>query len=113
MHVWMGENLLDLDSPVVLCEGPLDFCSIWQIYENVACSFTSGISKSKLLRISDADSLITLYDHGKGGDAARSAIKQFMPKYPRVDIIPTKEEDDASNMPQQSLINYLREAGLS
>lgn len=107
MHCWMGENLVNLDEPVVLCEGPFDFARIYQHYENVLASFTSGLSMTKIKRISDADSIITFYDHGKGGDAARLSIRKYLPGYPIVDLIPTEKEGDAGAMSPERIESLL------
>jgi len=109
MHCWMGENTVNLDEPVVLCEGPIDFARIYQHYENVLASFTSGLSMTKVKRISDADSIVTFYDHGKGGDAARESIRKFLPGYPIVDLIPTKSEGDAGAMSPERIEALLKD----
>lgn len=106
-HVWMGENRLNLDLPVVLCEGPFDLARIYASYKNVAASFTSGLSVEKLKRLSDASEIITFYDHGKGGDAAREKIKDVLKGRVIHDIIPTAAEEDAGAMPDQSIRGYL------
>lgn len=109
MHCWMGENTINLDEPVVLCEGPFDYARIYQHYENVLASFTSGLSMTKIKRVSDADSIITFYDHGKGGDAARASIKKYLPGYPIVDLIPTAKEGDAGAMTPERIEALLKE----
>lgn len=109
MHCWMGENMVSFDNPVVLCEGPFDFARIYQHYENVLASFTSGLSMTKVKRISDADSIITFYDHGKGGDAAREAIRKYLPRHPIVNLIPTKSEGDAGNMSPERIEQLLED----
>lgn len=111
-HVWMGEHTSNLDETIVLCEGPVDFTAIYQVYPNVAASFTSGLSRTKVRRIADADSIVTFYDHGNGGDAARAAITQHLPGYPIVHITPTAEEGDAGAMSSERIRFYLQEAQL-
>lgn len=108
-NIWMGEHSLDLDAPVVLCEGPFDYAKIWQVYPNVAASFTSGLSKAKVLRMGDADDIISFYDFGKGGDAARKYLHKYLPapQYNIVDVIPTQEEDDAGSMDESAIMEYL------
>lgn len=113
MHCWMGENQVNLDEPVVLVEGPFDFARVYQHYENVLASFTSGLSMTKVKRISDADSIITFYDHGKGGDAARLSIRKYLPGYPIVDLIPTQKEGDAGASSPERIREQLLSAGLS
>ena len=104
---WMGENTANLDQPMVLCEGPIDFARIAQHYQNVAASFTSGLSVDKIKRLVDCDTFITFYDHGKGGDAAREKLKKTLPKASFVDIIPTEEEGDAGALKDAKLREYL------
>lgn len=108
-HIWMGEHRVNMDEPIVLCEGPMDYGRIFQVYENVAASFTSGLSRTKVKRIGDADTIITFYDFGKGGDAARESIRKYLPNNYIVDIIPTKAEDDPGSMKLETIANYLSE----
>ena len=97
-HVWLGESWMDFDEPLVLCEGPFDVARILEVYPNVIASFTSGLSVAKIKRLKDASEIITFYDYGKGGDAARAKIKKEMKGRMIVNLIPTKEEDDAGSM---------------
>lgn len=108
-HVWMNEDKIDFDKPVVLVEGPMDLLRVAHHYKNCAASFTSGLSVEKLKRIGDAqDGIITFYDYGAGGNAARAKIKKTMSKYPVQHIIPTEEQDDAGNCTDGELIGYLQ-----
>lgn len=109
MHIWMNENNLDLDDQVVTCEGPFDLCKIFQAYPNVAASFTSGLSMTKMKRLGDADSIITFYDHGQGGDAARESHRKYLKGYPIVDVIPTEEQGDAGAMSMTDIRALLKE----
>lgn len=112
MHCWMGENTIDFDKPVVLVEGPFDYARIYQHYTNVLASFTSGLSTTKIKRVSDATEIITFYDYGKGGEAARETIHKVLPKHPIVDLIPTQKEDDAGNMTPERIHSMLSKAGV-
>lgn len=98
LHAWMGENTLDMDKPVVLCEGPFDYAAIYPVYPNVAASFTSGLSVEKCKRLGDAESIITLYDYGAGGNAARKRLREVLKGIPVKHVIPTEQQDDAGNM---------------
>lgn len=108
-HVWMGEDSVNLDMPVVLCEGPFDRASIMRVYPNVVASFTSGVSKEKLMRVSDAVDIVTLYDYGNGGDAARGFVDKYLKKVPRHHCIPSEEEDDAGSMGVPQLVAHLQD----
>lgn len=107
--VWMGEDRVDLDRPVVLCEGPLDMTSILRAYDNVLASFTSGLSLEKLRRIQDACEIVTFYDFGKGGSAARARIAEFFGCIPVSHIIPTESQDDAGNMGFEAVVSALED----
>lgn len=107
-HVWMGENSVNLDDPVVLTEGPFDLASIRRVYPNVLASFTTGLSQRKLGRIADAFELVTFFDSGKGGDAARQKIEdRYGKKMLVTHIVPDEQEDDAGNMSYDSLRSAL------
>lgn len=105
--VWLGENHVDLDKPVVLVEGPFDYTSVLRVYTNVVASFTSGLSVEKMKRVSDAESIITLYDYGNGGDSARAAIDKRLASVPRLHLIPSEVEDDAGNMTLSQVTQHL------
>lgn len=105
--VWMGEDRIDLDRPIVLCEGPLDLTSILRCYDNVLASFTSGLSMGRLRRIRDASEIVTFYDFGKGGYAARTRISEFFKSIPVSHVIPTKEQDDSGNMSFEEVVSAL------
>lgn len=107
-HVWMGENLVDLDKPVVLVEGPIDYAKVFEQYPNVLASFTTGLSVVKMKRVVDASSIITFYDYGSGGNSARKLLSKSLGKVPLTHIIPTEEEGDAGAMDKNSIRSYLQ-----
>lgn len=108
MLAWMGEDMIDLDKPLVMLEGPFDFASVFRVYQNVVASFTSGLSVEKLKRLAGAYEIITFYDHGSGGNAARTRIKEVLGKIPMIHLIPTAEEGDAGAMRQPQVAGYLQ-----
>ena len=105
--VWMGEDKVDLDKPVVLVEGPFDLLSVQRVYTNVLASFTSGLSKAKMQRISDASEIITFYDYGSGGDSARKKIDEFFTGALVRHIVPSETDDDVGNMDEFSISKAL------
>lgn len=107
LHAWMGEDTVDFDMPVVLVEGPFDYTSVYRVYRNVMASFTSGLSVAKIKRIGDAAEIITLYDYGAGGTAARESVKKVLSGLPVAHAIPTKTQDDAGNMSIEEITKAL------
>jgi hypothetical protein len=108
-HIWMGEHTVNLDLVVVPCEGPIDFAKIFAVYPNVVASFTSGISMTKAKRIGDADSLVTFYDHGVGGDWARHYLEKYLPNMPMLHLIPDEDEGDAGAMTIEAIRDSLKD----
>jgi len=109
MHVWMGEDHLDLDKPVVLVEGPFDYASVYRVYQNVLASFSAGVSEAKLKRLSDATDIITFYDTGKGGDQARKKISKVLKGVPITDVIPENDLKDAGDMTVDEVRYHLKD----
>lgn len=109
MHVWYGESWIELDEPLILVEGPVDLTSVYRVYQNVAASFTSGLSVEKIMRIADASTIYTFYDHGKGGDAAREKLEKVLKGTSITHVIPTKEEGDAGAMTLEQVKAHLLE----
>ncbi len=99
-HVWAGENLVTLEKPLVLTEGFFDLAKIYQVYPNVLASLTSMIIPAKFKRIRDIDRVITFYDFGTGGNAAREKVEKYFAKSHTIveHIIPSEEEGDAGAM---------------
>ncbi len=108
MHVWMGEHTIDFDKPVIALEGPFDFTSVYRVYKNILASFTTGLSLSKIKRISDATEIITLYDYGKGGDAARGLLDKHLKNTPITHLIPTQHQGDPGKMSLQEVATLLQ-----
>lgn len=109
MHVWMGENTVTFDKPVVLVEGPFDFASVYRVYPNVVASFTSGLSITKVKRLSDAVEIVTLYDFGSGGDSARERVDQVLKGVPVTHLIPEDAETDPGAMSLTEITEALRD----
>lgn len=109
---WLGEEGVDFDQPVVLCEGPFDLARIVQHYPNVMASFTSGLSYDKLRRLSSASELVTFYDYGKGGDEARKKVNKAYPNLPRTHLVPPADSGDPGEMDdaaiRRSLAPYVK-----
>lgn len=104
---WMREDKIDFDYPVVITEGPFDVAKIFDIYENVMASFTTGLSMEKVLRAADAGTIITFYDYGKGGNAARNTIRKYLSGSTIVDILITEQDGDAGAMGLQELYDLI------
>ena len=76
--IWLGENWVDTDKPIVIVEGPFDLLSVRRVYPNVVSPLFANPPFEKLKRMADADEWITLLDHGAGGDKGRERIDDAM-----------------------------------
>lgn len=109
MHVWMGEDRITFDKPLVLVEGPFDLASVYRAYPNVVASFTSGLSVDRVRRIADASEIITFYDYGAGGNAARGRVEEVLKGVPVTHLIPTDSEKDPGAMSYTEIVEALRD----
>jgi len=79
-HIWLGENWIDTDKPILIVEGPFDLTSVLRVYPNSCSPLFANPSAEKIRRMADALEWITLFDNGKGGDAGRTKISQILNK---------------------------------
>ena len=95
--VWLGEHWVDEDRPVVLVESVFDLARVYRVYRNVMCALSAGLSKEKVERVNHLRSAVTMFDWGKGGDAARDAIDKYA-EFPCVHLVPPEAAGDPGNM---------------
>jgi hypothetical protein len=101
-NIWLGEDKVDWDTPVVLTEGPFDYASIYRVYPNVLASL-GGLNFTKLKRIGDASRLITFFDYGTGGNTARKRTEDVYGPRILQHVQVSKEIGDAGNYPLEAL----------
>ena len=76
--VWLGEERVDLNRPIVVVEGPFDMTSVMRVYDNVVTPLFATPSVEKLKRMSDALEWVTILDRGAGGDNGRAQITKAL-----------------------------------
>jgi hypothetical protein len=104
---WLGEHWLDLEKPILVVESVFDLASVLRVYRNSTCALFAGLSKEKVLRLSAARHLVTLFDAGKGGDSARKAMAKYLPKVPMEQLAPDAEDKDPGEMSVERILEYL------
>ena len=73
-HVWLGEDLVDPDQPIVLAESVFDYTSVRQVWANTLSPLTASVSWQKLERLKGAVEIITMFDMDKAGRRARERV---------------------------------------
>jgi len=106
--VWLGENWVEMDKPIVVVEGPFDLASVARVYQNVVSPLFANPSFDKLNRMGDAVEWITLLDNGKGGDHGRQRISQKFPQHVITHLKPP-EGKDPGMMAKGELISLLQD----
>lgn len=101
---WLGEQWVDFDKPVVLCESVFDLASVLRYYKNSMCSLSVGMSEAKIKRIDQGVQFITFYDHGTGGDRARETLTKYL-QTPHVHVTPAT--GDPGDMSKGVISDYL------
>ncbi len=105
--IWYGEDKINPEDPVIMVESVYDFVSVYEVYKNVISPLTVGFSKKKAKRMSHLSHIITLFDHGQGGNEARLRATKFFPDAIVEHLIPTEKQDDAGNMTPDELREIL------
>jgi hypothetical protein len=106
-HVWLNENNVDREEPVVLVEGPVDAMKVAMVYPNVLAAMTSQITEPKFNRVKDAPAIVTFFDAGAAGDKARNRVKHLAKDTPVLHITPPKGRDDPGEMTFEELVTSL------
>ena len=76
--VWLGEDWVDRNRPIVVVEGPFDLMSVKRVYANVVTPLFATPSYEKLMRMADALEWITFFDRGAGGDNGRARVDKAL-----------------------------------
>jgi len=79
IHVWLNQNNIDFNEPVVVCEGIFDITAIDKVNSNVMGSMTTNITPGRMKVLEKAPLIITFYDSGEAGDMARESIENKFP----------------------------------
>lgn len=79
-QVWLGEHFIDLNKPVILCEGLFDACKIYEVNPNVLALLGTQPTEEKLKRIKRAQYIITLFDNDHAGDNIRKKLTYVFKK---------------------------------
>ena len=109
--VWLGEQWVDPELPVVLVESVFDLAAVYPVYPNVMCSLSAGIGAGKLKRIKAFLEVFTFYDNDKGGDMAREAITKHLEYSAIVDLYPPKGKDPG-DMSKEDIKSLLHQHGV-
>lgn len=79
-HIWLGEHLVDLGKPLILCEGTVDYCRIFGLYSNVVAAQTATVSLDKIKRLMGAWHVILFFDNDLAGRRGADKVKQALGK---------------------------------
>jgi len=79
-EVWLGEDKIDWDKPVVMAESVFDYARAYQVYRNVVSPLSASLTEEKLSRLLEAGELITMFDPDKAGNIARQKTTEYFKK---------------------------------
>ncbi len=86
--VWLGENWVDVDKPILVVEGPFDLASAVRVYRNTVSPLFANPSFEKIGRMGDCLEVFTLLDRGKAGDLGRARFSKSLPGSKVVNLVP-------------------------
>jgi hypothetical protein len=97
--VWLGEDWVDLNRPILVVEGPFDLASCLRVYDNVVSPLFATPNPTKIKRMGDAMEWVTLFDRGAGGDSGRVRISEVLGKnYVLTHLTPPEHRKDPGEM---------------
>jgi len=106
--VWLGENWVDTEKPIVVVEGPFDLASVKRVYANVVSPLSVSFSPAKVKRMSDAMTWVTLFDHGTGGDQGRARVSEMLsPEHMIHHLKPPPHRKDPGECTEDELMQTL------
>ncbi len=105
--VWYGENWVDPEKTVVLVESVFDLAKVYRVYRNVMCGLSAGLSRQKVQRLSGYTDIVTICDHGTGGEQFLKSLVRYLPDSLIQSVHLTKEEKDPGNLGTGELIEKL------
>ena len=109
-QVWLGEDWVDTNRPILVVEGPFDLASCLRVYPNVVSPLWATPSLEKLRRMADAFEWVTLYDRGGGGDSGRTQVsKALSSDYVVTHLKPPEHRKDPGEMTVPELRELLGE----
>lgn len=109
---WLGESHVVVHKPLIVVEGPFDYASILRVYDNVLAALYGQQSVAKVRRLTDFDEVLTLYDTGTAGDAARAVMRKACPNTAVRDIILPSGKKDPGDLSMVEVSELLdRELG--
>lgn len=76
-QVWLGEETVDWDRPVVMAESVFDLARVKQVYRNVISPLKAGVNELMLSRVKSAFEIVTLFDPDKAGGIARKKVGEW------------------------------------
>ena len=103
---WLGEDKVDTGKPVVFAESVFDLARVYQVYRNVMCPLSAGMSKAKIVRVSRClEGIVTYFDDDQAGNVARRKVGQILHDRPLTHLIP--EGQDPGEMTPQRVAKQL------
>lgn len=119
-QAWLGESTVDFGQPVLMAESVFDLTSCRRVYDNVVSPMSVGINAPRMQRMAGCVEVVTLFDHGKGGDKARHIVTKHLgsamvnhllpsgPKYNQPDA-PAKDAGEMTGPALRALLGpYLK-----
>lgn len=97
-HIWINQNNVDPNKPLVIVESVFDMASVHRVYQNVICSRCATIPESMLHSLPEATAFITVYDNDAAGDCAREWFKKKVPSYKLIQLKPSNGKKDPGEM---------------
>lgn len=105
-HVWLGENLVNPDLPVLMVESVFDHAAVWDVYKNAVSPLSASISHEALFRIRPYSEIVLMFDSDAAGNRARSHVRLANPEAKFTDVY-CPENSDPGELDEETLTELL------
>lgn len=78
--VWLGEQKLDYNKPIIVTEGPFDYASVYRVYRNVVANLSASISYHKTRKLAQSPKVLSFLDTDMAGEQGHAAMEQILAK---------------------------------
>lgn len=100
---------LDLSKPVILTEGTMDLVSVFEITDNVTCSFGSELTRLQIELLGRIPHLIAFADPDKAGYKMLAELDKKLPETTRLEVASSPDSRDPGDLDAATAAKCLEE----
>lgn len=85
-QVWLGEDIVDFDQPILLVEATFQRIAALRVYPNTVAPLSASLHKAQAMRMAKGWSFVHLFDADKAGRRASEKMREFLPEASHIEL---------------------------